>query len=105
MEKIPSFLVRLATQVDWEHEQNCFSDICSEISELFGLDPWLISESKEKSDDRSSTDLSKRREIIEESLFPKLKSAEFLPSKDLSKSGVVMEVASLEQLYKVFERC
>ena len=43
-------------------------------------------------------------DVIESSFFPAFRWA-LKPSSDLAKRGAAVEVASLERLYYVFERC
>ena len=55
----------------------------------------------ENSDDFST---SRYAEMIQHLFFPALRSL-LLPPKHLVDEGIVVQIAALEQLYRVFERC
>ena len=44
--------------------------------------------------------------VIQNVLFPRFRSAlEFTPPRRFANDGTVVEIAALENLYKIFERC
>ncbi|CAG5076108.1 Similar to Mlh1: DNA mismatch repair protein Mlh1 (Mus musculus) [Cotesia congregata] len=86
--ELPNFVVRLATKVDWTEEQKCFEDISRETARFY-----------------SNVDFNKDwRHSIEYVLFPAIKES-LLPPKEFAHDSSILKIASLPDLYKVFERC
>ncbi|KAH0554481.1 DNA mismatch repair protein Mlh1 [Cotesia glomerata] len=86
--ELPNFVVRLATEVDWNEEQKCFEDISRETARFY-----------------SNVDFNKDwRHSIEYTLFPAVKES-LLPPKEFAHDSSILKIASLPDLYKVFERC
>ena len=116
--KLPRFLMRLGTCVDWLNEENCFHTFLSELASFYTPeqlpaggnekdgqgDAHMDEESNDKAD--SDTTLDARKEemarVLEHVLFPAFK-ARLVATKGLLKG--VIEVANLKGLYRVFERC
>lgn len=105
--KLPFFIYRLGTKVNWEEEEPCLDEIIKQIALLYipeiikrvdTFDDTLTEEEKvtfvTKSDEMSSS--------LENVLFPCIKRR-FLAPRQLLKD--VIEIANLPGLYKVFERC
>lgn len=98
-ENLPLFLLRLATVTDWENEMNCFADVCKELALFYSELP------KDELGCGSATVLcSRAKEVLLSQLIPAVQ-AYLLPPKEFMSDGTVVQVAALEQLYKVFERC
>ncbi|ORZ03903.1 histidine kinase-like ATPase [Syncephalastrum racemosum] len=106
MDKIPLFLLRLGTEVDWETEQDCFDGIAKELAVLFCADPPLRS----TSEDDAEYEREHERYLwqVEHLIFPSLKT-HFVAPRSLAgpsgSKGYITRVASLPDLYKIFERC
>ncbi|WFD44832.1 DNA mismatch repair protein Mlh1 [Malassezia psittaci] len=95
-ERIPSFLFRLATQVDWTEEKECLERICHEIA--FAHIPWAMG--TERNDD------ARIAWNIQHIWFAGMLSSRYCFSvgkRDTAK--IFTQVASLPDLYRVFERC
>jgi DNA mismatch repair protein MLH1 len=90
---LPIFLLRLATEVDWEDETTCFTGVAHELGILFSEIPGA-----------SDDDVAEATPILANQIFPALK-AYLAPPRRLGDAGAVVQVAALEELYKVFERC
>lgn len=88
---LPLYILRLSTEVDWTTEQLCFQNICretakyfSEINSIHGSHNWKY--------------------ITEHVLYPAIKES-LLPPKHFAHDSTILQIASLPDLYKIFERC
>uniref|UniRef100_A0A6B2L7V0 DNA mismatch repair protein Mlh1 C-terminal domain-containing protein n=1 Tax=Arcella intermedia TaxID=1963864 RepID=A0A6B2L7V0_9EUKA len=88
---LATFILRLSTEVDWEEEQTCFETLCREFAEFYSIAP----------DEENET---KRYWTIEQILFPAFRRRFQVPST-AAEDGSIIRIASLDKLYKVFERC
>eukprot|EP00057_Strongylocentrotus_purpuratus_P013686 XP_011668160.1 PREDICTED: DNA mismatch repair protein Mlh1 [Strongylocentrotus purpuratus] len=107
MEGLPMFILRLATEVDWDSERDCFQTFAKECS-LF----YRIQKNSKLTDTRGENDAASGADMpsynwkwtIEFVIFPALKST-LLPPKRFAGDASILQVANLPDLYKVFERC
>lgn len=107
LDKLPGFLLRLGTEVDWEEEKGCFEGFARELAWFYALEPPFISEEGDGGNtkqDNDSTEMKKYYWTVEHLICPALKSS-FIASEKFVESGDVLQVANLPDLYKVFERC
>lgn len=88
---LPTFLLRLATEIDWNDERRCFEGICTELGAFYAEIPF-------------SEDPESIASLVRHTIFPAL-SYLLLPSKEFVEDGSVVKLANLTSLYKVFERC
>jgi DNA mismatch repair protein MLH1 len=106
----PLLLLRIASCVGWTSEQECFRTMARELADFFCLQPASDGESDEwlDGDDRDdgghAPEQKARREAMEHVLFPALKRL-LKPTARMVGDGSFVNVASLDKLYKVFERC
>jgi DNA mismatch repair protein MLH1 len=91
MDKLPLFLLRLGTEVDWFHEQNCFESFSRELAIFYSLDPPINLLVHDDYIDK-----------VEHIIFPSFKTHFFAPTK---LKQYVTQLANLNDLYKIFERC
>lgn len=115
---LPLFILRLVTEIDWEHEQECFESIGRELSKFYAIrdipqfsednhemnatSEIMVTESEPKVD---SDALSPWAKTIEFVIMPALRKG-FRPPDSLIKEGNhAFQLADLHELYKVFERC
>ncbi|KAJ6631150.1 DNA binding protein [Mycena sp. CBHHK59/15] len=96
LDKLPSFLMRLGPQVDWNAEQACFASFLRELA-LFYVPGPLCAAATEEAQDRAE------RWQIQHVVFPALRRYVAAPRTLLDRD--VVQIASLPELYKVFERC
>ncbi|XP_073722120.1 DNA mismatch repair protein Mlh1-like [Misgurnus anguillicaudatus] len=101
MERLPMFILRLATEVNWDREKECFHDFAVECSHFYSIRKLytLESDAEEPQDAEMSWQWK-----VEHVLFKALRTL-FSPPKHFSEDGSVLQIASLPDLYKVFERC
>ncbi|KYQ91477.1 MutL DNA mismatch repair protein [Tieghemostelium lacteum] len=116
MDNLPNFLLRLATEVEWEFESDCLEGICREISNFYQLTPTILDKNQigqsipnligkiNNVDDNINLIKRDGKEwVIQHLIFPSFRN--LYPPKKLSNDGTVIQITSLEMLYKVFERC
>ncbi|KAI8372670.1 histidine kinase-like ATPase [Choanephora cucurbitarum] len=89
MEKLPLFLLRLGTEVDWEHEKECFHTLSREIAIFYSAEPPM-------------TDKEGYLWKVQHLVFPCFKTRFSAPTK---LKTFVTQLANLADLYKIFERC
>lgn len=98
---LPLFLLRLGIDVDWTSEQACFRTIAEELASLYKVQPGFYLPGQTTSEDKTEPSL---QWLLRHVLFPALKVS-FTPPRRLATDGSVTQVANLENLYKIFERC
>lgn len=90
---LPTYLIRLATEVHWETEKECFESFSRETAAFY-------SNVSEDVDENGKT----WKWITEYVLYPAIKDF-FIPPKGFAENAAILEIANLPNLYKVFERC
>ncbi|AWP14307.1 putative DNA mismatch repair protein Mlh1 [Scophthalmus maximus] len=102
MEGLPMFILRLATEVNWDNEKECFRDLSKECSMFYSIRKQYILEAEpgEEQDGEANSWRWKKEHII----FKAFRTL-FSPPKNFSEDGTVLQIANLPDLYKVFERC
>ncbi|XP_047343450.1 DNA mismatch repair protein Mlh1 [Vespa velutina] len=88
---LPIYILRLSTEVDWTTEQPCFQNICRETAKYFS----------EMNPIHNTHDW---KYVTEHILYPAIKES-LLPPKHFAHDSTILQIASLPNLYKVFERC
>lgn len=88
---LPMFLIRLATEVNFEDEKECFRSICKELSCFYSK--WSL-----------ASDEKNYNYLTEHLIFPKIQKS-LLPPAKFANDGTFLKLTSLQELYKVFERC
>ncbi|XP_043663327.1 DNA mismatch repair protein Mlh1 isoform X1 [Vespula pensylvanica] len=88
---LPIYILRLSTEVDWTTEQPCFQNICRETARYFS----------EMNPIHNTHDW---KYVTEHILYPAIKES-LLPPKHFAHDSTILQITSLPDLYKVFERC
>ncbi|XP_036357554.1 DNA mismatch repair protein Mlh1 isoform X1 [Octopus sinensis] len=107
MENLPLFILRIATEVNWDVEKECFMTFCKEASEFYVLKKSVLVEQEEDETSETMKNPSSAAEwrwTVEHILFPAFRDY-LLPPKHFAENASVLEIANLNDLYKVFERC
>uniref|UniRef100_A0A8D0DCR1 DNA mismatch repair protein MLH1 n=1 Tax=Sander lucioperca TaxID=283035 RepID=A0A8D0DCR1_SANLU len=106
MEGLPMFILRLATEVNWDIEKECFRDFSKECSMFYSVRKRYILEADEKaqSPPQRDAEVNSWRWKVEHVIFKAFRTL-FSPPKSFSEDGTVLQIANLPDLYKVFERC
>lgn len=108
---VPTFLLRLATEVSWDEEQACFEGFARELAWAHTLSQSLMPLDNGRTATDQQNEANKLRETAEWRIahvwLPYMSSRRggFVPSKALVKEGKLIQVASLNELYRIFERC
>ncbi len=97
-EGLPTFLLRLATDCEWAEEQQCFDTVAIELGNFYAILP------SPSADETNHSRFQKASRVLSDILIPSLRWA-LLPPMELAKNGTITQIACLEELYKVFERC
>lgn len=97
LQKLPHFIYRLGTKVDYSDEKQCLHDILYQIALLYipGRIPNAHEPKSQQARDHDNY-------VLESFVFPALRK-HFIASTKLTLE--VVQVADLPGLYKVFERC
>uniref|UniRef100_A0A182PGE2 DNA mismatch repair protein S5 domain-containing protein n=1 Tax=Anopheles epiroticus TaxID=199890 RepID=A0A182PGE2_9DIPT len=88
---LPMYIIRLATDVEWDEEQECFRTFSRETAHFFSR----IALTKPEKEYRWE---------LEHVLYPAVRNY-LIPPKEFTKNGCLLQLASLPELYRVFERC
>lgn len=91
MSSLPLFVIRMATEVNYEDEKHCFKTICDELASYYSRLSLTSAES----------DL---QQLSENVLYPEIMK-KLSPPKKFLTDGTLLKLTSLQELYKVFERC
>ena len=123
---LPVLIFELCSTVDWTREQQCFEDVSWALGRSFGMlprptqpqdqgtnpprsagaddsgNPKTVSVSNHKEIDL----LVDLRSVLQNIILPVFKhQSHFYPPADFIDDRIFVQVASLDNLYKVFERC
>ncbi|KAL8576325.1 hypothetical protein ACOMHN_006248 [Nucella lapillus] len=115
---LPMFVLRLATEVTWDSEKDCFTTFAKELSDLYAVKKDIYAqtlpktqpegEAEEGSSSQSQSQADKQGEswrwTVEHVVYPAFRSL-LMPPKSASEDTSVLQLANLPDLYKVFERC
>lgn len=132
MDRAPEFLLCLGNDVTWNDEKVCFQTIAAALGNFYAMHPPLLpNPSSEGGSDfykrQGKGNVSGGNDVVEEGvdeellseaenawaqrewsiqhvLFPSMRLF-FKPPTSMATNGTFVQVASLEKLYKVFERC
>ncbi|KAM6956701.1 DNA mismatch repair protein Mlh1 [Aplochiton taeniatus] len=103
MEGLPMFILRLATEVNWDDEKECFRDFSRECSQFYSIRKQYVLEA-DPGEPQQDAELNSWRWKVEHLIFKAFRNL-FSPPKHFSEDGSVLQIANLPDLYKVFERC
>ncbi|XP_032717121.1 DNA mismatch repair protein Mlh1 isoform X3 [Lontra canadensis] len=107
LEGLPIFILRLATEVNWDEEKECFESLSKECAMFYSIRKQYVSEESTLSGQQgevsgSSTNPWKR--TVEHVVYKAFRS-HLLPPRHFTEDGNILQLANLPDLYKVFERC
>lgn len=96
MDGLPMFILRLATEVDWDEEKICFDSFAKETSQFYSVKKSMFVPAED-----SDKNWKWKTEHV---VFPALRTLLYPPST-MAKDSSILQIANLPDLYKVFERC
>ena len=112
---LPLFLLKLARDSVWDEEQRCFESIAHAIADFYFLrEQSMYVEKKSTATAASaavastgaSAPLPPLSWFVPHVLLPAFRHrVSFSPPAHAANDGTVTQIASLENLYKIFERC
>ncbi|PWN52715.1 DNA mismatch repair protein MutL [Violaceomyces palustris] len=108
LERLPQLLVRLGPKVDWEEEKACFESFSRELALACLPLGGMMTETTDEEEEEEEVDRERTRSEIRHDWFDNLSSKRgdfFLAPKRFLEQRVVLQVANLPDLYRVFERC
>ncbi|TPX39872.1 hypothetical protein SeLEV6574_g06939 [Synchytrium endobioticum] len=125
-DKLPLFFVRCQSEVTWETEKECFETLSRELSLLYAVEPPAGLFTRRRSSARDHSNDSNVMEIdgkagsngkddedearkqymwtVEHVIFPAFRTFFQVPNSFVD-NGAIVKLATLSDLYKVFERC
>ncbi len=118
---LPIFLLKLAVDINWENELECFQGIAALMALFYSRLPEEGKGSRENQNgdnDEVPLDLidiktsslpekaigTSASDVLNSIVLPGIRSHLILPN-ECAQDGSIVQVANLDQLYKVFERC
>ncbi|KAJ7151144.1 histidine kinase-like ATPase [Mycena filopes] len=104
LDKLPSFLMRLGPQVDWNSEMECFETFLRELAYFYIPGPLCPISTEEQEEGEAQEEKAERWQI-QHVVFPALRRYVSRAAPKTLLDRDVVQVASLPELYKVFERC
>ncbi|XP_045760015.1 DNA mismatch repair protein Mlh1 isoform X2 [Mirounga angustirostris] len=107
LEGLPIFILRLATEVNWDEEKECFESLSKECAMFYSIRKQYISEESTLSGQQSEVSGSSANPwkwTVEHIVYKAFRS-HLLPPKHFTEDGNILQLANLPDLYKVFERC
>ncbi|XP_027632604.1 DNA mismatch repair protein Mlh1 isoform X2 [Tupaia chinensis] len=107
LEGLPIFILRLATEVNWDEEKECFESLSKECAMFYSVRKQYISEESTLSAQQNEVPGSAPNSwkwAVEHIVYKAFRS-HLLPPKQFTEDGSILQLANLPDLYKVFERC
>ncbi|XP_007425810.1 DNA mismatch repair protein Mlh1 isoform X1 [Python bivittatus] len=107
LEGLPMFVLRLATEVNWDEEKECFDSLSKECAMFYSIRKQYIMEDSDLAVQQVEEPGKSTRSwkwTVEHILYKAFRTY-LLPPTNFREDGNVLQLANLPDLYKVFERC
>ncbi len=99
MEGLANYMMNLARKVDWTNEQRCFETFCDVTAQFYAIPPGNDEDCAEMSLNGHTWKWN-----IEHIIFHELQKS-FIPPKLFAEDSTIVQLTTLPELYRVFERC
>ncbi|KAJ6661963.1 hypothetical protein lerEdw1_012810 [Lerista edwardsae] len=106
LEGLPMFVLRLATEVNWDEEKECFESLSRECAMFYSIRKQYIMEESDLTTQQpeAAGGMTLWKWTVEHVLYKAFRTF-LLPPKNFTEDGTILQLANLPDLYKVFERC
>ncbi|XP_044531474.1 DNA mismatch repair protein Mlh1 [Gracilinanus agilis] len=107
LEGLPMFVLRLATEVNWDEEKECFQSLSKECARFYSIrKQYVVEEAAGPGHEKEECESApvSWKWTVEHILYKAFRSHLFPPTH-FSEDGNILQLANLPDLYKVFERC
>lgn len=108
LQELPTFLLNLATHTNWDDETACFQTVALNLASYYSIldtEDVPVDVTAAAPGPAPFPQLAKEStDLLGNVLYPAMRLY-LLPHRQRSTDHTVIQVAALEQLYKVFERC
>eukprot|EP00963_Diacronema_lutheri_P000586 scaffold31_cov334-Pavlova_lutheri.AAC.54 len=103
---LPKFVLSVVRDVNWKEEKACFHTVARCIAEFYQVSSRGVKPSTDPPEEDSPLCRNEEEFLwtIQHVLFPAMRNF-LLPPRGRERDGSVVQVACLEKLYKIFERC
>eukprot|EP00127_Corallochytrium_limacisporum_P004306 Clim_evm251s157 gene=Clim_evmTU251s157 len=109
-DRLPMTLLRLATEVEWDNDTLLVDTLSREVAQLYALRPEpsqqipRLDQVTEEGTD-FHTVAPRFTKFVQHIMLPALRAKHYLPPASHLQDGTIVTIASLPDLYRVFERC
>ena len=100
---LPLYIIRLATEVDWDSERECFQSFAEETAKFYSVGE-VKGRSPRYDYGQHGGEATEWSYSVEHIVYPAIKRL-LLPPASCMTDRTLVQVANLPDLYKVFERC
>ncbi|XP_066483852.1 DNA mismatch repair protein Mlh1 isoform X1 [Tiliqua scincoides] len=107
LEGLPMFVLRLATEVNWDEEKECFESLSRECAMFYSIRKQYIMEESDlttQQPEAAGAGITLWKWTVAHVLYKAFRTF-LLPPKNFTEDGNILQLANLPDLYKVFERC
>ncbi|XP_077160023.1 DNA mismatch repair protein Mlh1 isoform X2 [Paroedura picta] len=107
LEGLPMLILRLATEVNWDEEKECFDGLSKECAMFYAIRQQYIMDESDLNGgqaDESGPGTHSWKWTVEHVLYKTFRTY-LMPPKKFTEDGTILQLANLPDLYKVFERC
>lgn len=117
MNDLPLFVIRLATEVNWKDEKECFDSVCRQIAIFYSIKNRILPKEKSRDSSQQQSQSSQSTQstqsqnsngkptdewVIEHVIYKAFRNMLLIGEKE---EQIFLKLVDLSRLYRVFERC